>query len=159
MIVGMMKQPGFVGDRCGCQTAGIGPQAASDALHTAVASVHGVGYVVEWNFKHIANPFIRDRLRFSVASAGSELPVMCSPDEAGFQPKKQRSMSTPETKTTDKPSFSGLYMSTFLAIGVAMGAAFSAIPVCMCVGLVIGAGLDWLEYRAAKKRGADGSKP
>ena len=67
-------------------------------------------------------------------------------------------MSAPETKTTDKPSYSGLYMSTFLSIGVAMGAAFSAIPVCMCVGLVIGAGLDWLEYRTAKKRSADGSK-
>lgn len=68
-------------------------------------------------------------------------------------------MSAPQTKTTDKPSFSGLYMSTFLAIGVAMGAAFSAIPVCMCVGLVIGAGLDWLEYRTAKTRSVDGSKP
>jgi hypothetical protein len=154
----MMKQPGFVVIRCGCESEGIGPQAASDALRIAVASVHGVGYVVEWNFEHIANPLIRARLRFSLARAGIEVPVICGPDEAGFQPKKKRSMSTPENKTTDKPSFSGLYMSTFLAIGVAMGAAFSAIPVCICVGLAIGAGLDWLEYRAAKKRGADGSK-
>ena len=82
MIVATMKQPVSVGDRCGCQTAGIGPrEAASDALHIAVASVHGVGYAEAWNFRHIANPFLRDRLRFSVASAGFELPVMCSPDE------------------------------------------------------------------------------
>lgn len=62
--------------------SGIVPQkAASDALHIAVASVHRIDYLVTWNFKHIANPFIRDRLRSAVASAGFELPVMCSPDE------------------------------------------------------------------------------
>jgi hypothetical protein len=59
----------------------IPPKAASDALHIAVASVHRIDYLVTWNFKHIANPFIRDRLRFAVESAGFELPVMCSPDE------------------------------------------------------------------------------
>ena len=57
------------------------PKAASDALHIAVASVHRIDYLVTWNFKHIANPFIRDRLRSAVAGAGFELPVMCSPDE------------------------------------------------------------------------------
>jgi predicted nucleic acid-binding protein len=57
------------------------PKAASDALHIAVASVHRIDYLVTWNFKHIANPFIRDRLRLAVASAGFDLPVMCSPDE------------------------------------------------------------------------------
>jgi hypothetical protein len=62
--------------------SGIVPhKAASDALHIAVASVHRMAYLVTWNFKHIANPFIRDRLRFAVASVGFELPVMCSPDE------------------------------------------------------------------------------
>lgn len=62
--------------------SGIVPQkAASDALHIAVASVHCIDYLVTWNFKHIANPFIRDRLRLAVANAGFELPLMCSPDE------------------------------------------------------------------------------
>jgi hypothetical protein len=62
--------------------SGIVPRkAASDAIHIAVASVHRVNYLVTWNFKHIANPFIRDRLRLTVARAGLELPVMCSPDE------------------------------------------------------------------------------
>lgn len=55
--------------------------ASSDALHIVVASVHKIDYLVTWNFKHIANPFIRDRLRYAVTSAGFELPVMCSPDE------------------------------------------------------------------------------
>ncbi len=56
-------------------------KAASDALHIALASFHRIGYLVTWNFKHIANPFIRDRLQATVSSAGYELPVMCSPDE------------------------------------------------------------------------------
>lgn len=62
--------------------AGIVPaKAASDAMHIAVAAVHGIDYLVTWNFKHIANPFTRDRLRMAVADAGFGLPVMCSPDE------------------------------------------------------------------------------
>ena len=62
--------------------SGIVPQkAASDALHIAVASVHRIDYLVTWNFKHIANPLIRDRLRRAVAVAGFDLPVMCSPEE------------------------------------------------------------------------------
>lgn len=62
--------------------AGMVPsKAASDAIHIAVASVHRIDYLVTWNFKHIANPFIRDRLRLAVSNAGYELPVMCSPEE------------------------------------------------------------------------------
>lgn len=62
--------------------SGIVPEkAASDALHIALASVHRIGYLVTWNFKHIANPFLRDRLRSAVEKAGFELPVMCSPEE------------------------------------------------------------------------------
>jgi len=62
--------------------AGLVPEkAASDAVHIAVASVHQVNYIVTWNFKHIANPYTRDRLRGVVADAGFRLPVMCSPEE------------------------------------------------------------------------------
>jgi hypothetical protein len=56
-------------------------KAASDAIHIAVASVHEMDYLVTWNFKHIANPFVRDRLRKMVQDAGFHLPVLCSPDE------------------------------------------------------------------------------
>ena len=56
-------------------------KAASDAIHIAVASVHRMDYLVTWNFKHIANPFIRDRLRKAVQESGFLLPVLCSPDE------------------------------------------------------------------------------
>jgi len=56
-------------------------KAASDAIHIAVASVHKMDYLVTWNFKHIANPFMRARLRKTVHEAGFHLPVLCSPDE------------------------------------------------------------------------------
>jgi hypothetical protein len=56
-------------------------KAAADAIHIAVASAHHIGYLVTWNFKHIANPFLRDRLRIAVRAAGFELPIMCSPEE------------------------------------------------------------------------------
>jgi predicted nucleic acid-binding protein len=56
-------------------------KAAPDALHIAVAYFHRIDYLVTWNFKHIANPFLRDRLRDAVDRAGFELPVMCSPEE------------------------------------------------------------------------------
>lgn len=56
-------------------------KAASDAVHIAVASVHQMNYIVTWNFKHIANPYTRDRMRQIVADAGFRLPVMCSPEE------------------------------------------------------------------------------
>ncbi len=63
-------------------TKGIVPaKAASDALHIAVASLHRIDYLVTWNFKHIANPFIQDRLRKAVRDTGFELPIMCSPEE------------------------------------------------------------------------------
>lgn len=56
-------------------------QAASDALHIAVASTHGMDYLVTWNFKHIANPYIRERLREVVLACGVALPVICTPEE------------------------------------------------------------------------------
>lgn len=62
--------------------AGLVPASvASDAVHIATASVHGVDFLVTWNFKHIVNPHIQQRLRQEVAGFGYVLPVMCTPEE------------------------------------------------------------------------------
>jgi len=62
--------------------AGIVPEmASSDAVHIAVASVHAVEFLVTWNFKHIANPFLRVRIRERVIAHGFRMPTMCSPQE------------------------------------------------------------------------------
>lgn len=56
-------------------------KAALDAVHVAVASVHGMDFLATWNFKHIANPHIQTRLRLVVAEFGVHLPVICTPEE------------------------------------------------------------------------------
>ena len=54
---------------------------SSDAIHIAVCAAHAVDYLITWNFKHIANPFLRDRIRTEVENLGLHMPVMCSPEE------------------------------------------------------------------------------
>lgn len=49
---------------------------ASAYIETTIPS-----YLVTWNFKHIANPFIRNRLREAVLDSGFMLPVICTPEE------------------------------------------------------------------------------
>ncbi len=63
-------------------SSGLVPAVASpDAVHIALASVHGIDFLVTWNFKHIANPRIRERMRTTINEAGYRMPVMCSPGE------------------------------------------------------------------------------
>ena len=47
----------------------------------ALASVHHIDFLVTWNFKHIANPHIRERMRTKINDSGYRMPVMCSPEE------------------------------------------------------------------------------
>ena len=56
-------------------------KAASDAVHIAVASVHGMDFLVTWNIKHIGNAHIRARLQVVVGGFGATLPVICTPEE------------------------------------------------------------------------------
>lgn len=62
--------------------SGIVPEIASpDAVHIALASMHQIDFLVTWNFKHIANPHIRERMRVKINDSGYRMPVMCSPEE------------------------------------------------------------------------------
>lgn len=62
--------------------AGLVPASvAPDAVHIAIACVYGLDFLVTWNFKHIVNPLIRQRLRQEIAFAGFVLPVLCTPEE------------------------------------------------------------------------------
>ena len=55
--------------------------AAEDALHIAVAAVHGVDYLLTWNCKHIANASRRQAIECACRDAGCEPPVICTPEE------------------------------------------------------------------------------
>jgi len=56
-------------------------KAITDALHLAVASFHNMDFLVTWNCKHIANPFIIKRLNSAAKSHDIHVPVICTPIE------------------------------------------------------------------------------
>lgn len=52
-----------------------------DALHIALAAVHGIDVIATWNFKHINNPETRGKIRRVLEANGYGCPEICSPDE------------------------------------------------------------------------------
>ena len=56
-------------------------KAAVDALHIAVATVHGMDYLLTWNCKHIANAEMQSRVAAVCRDSGFEPPVTCTPEE------------------------------------------------------------------------------
>lgn len=57
------------------------PRAVRDAAHIAVATVHGVEYLLTWNCKHLANAQLADRLSKVCEQEGYRLPHICTPEE------------------------------------------------------------------------------
>jgi predicted nucleic acid-binding protein len=57
------------------------PKAANDAAHIAIATVHGMDYLLTWNCKHIANAHIQKKLMQICCGFGYELPTICTPYE------------------------------------------------------------------------------
>jgi hypothetical protein len=56
-------------------------RAKTDALHIAVATVHGMDYLLTWNCKHIANAVMRPKIEAICRTSGYEPPVICTPLE------------------------------------------------------------------------------
>ena len=56
-------------------------KATEDALHIAVAAVHGMDYLLTWNCKHIANATMRSKVEAICREEGYEPPVICTPEE------------------------------------------------------------------------------
>lgn len=56
-------------------------KASTDALHIAVAAVHGIEYLVTWNCKHIANAVTLPAVYEVCRAAGYEPPFVCTPQE------------------------------------------------------------------------------
>lgn len=66
---------------CLVQRGLIPPQVAEDALHIAIAAVHGADFILTWNFKHIANPMMQRRIAGYLDEIGLPLPFICTPEE------------------------------------------------------------------------------
>jgi hypothetical protein len=55
--------------------------AAADALHLAIAVTHGVGYLLTWNCRHLANAMRRTAIEQVCRAAGYEPVIICTPEE------------------------------------------------------------------------------
>ncbi len=55
--------------------------AADDAIHIAVASVHKVDYLLTWNCRHLANPRILRRVSTCLDHLGFQASLICTPEE------------------------------------------------------------------------------
>lgn len=61
--------------------AALPAKAAIDAIHVALAAVHGIDFLLTWNCTHIANAVIRPQLEVLCWRAGYRPPVICTPFE------------------------------------------------------------------------------
>jgi len=52
-----------------------------DALHVALATIHGMQYLLTWNFRHLNNARLKTKLIRTVNDFGLECPTICSPEE------------------------------------------------------------------------------
>ena len=52
-----------------------------DALHVALATVHGMDYLLTWNLNHIANATLRKKYEQEIRKEGYEPPLICTPEE------------------------------------------------------------------------------
>jgi hypothetical protein len=52
-----------------------------DLFHLAISVGNGIDYVLSWNFKHIANAHIREKLQDINEKLGLRTPVICTPEE------------------------------------------------------------------------------
>lgn len=56
-------------------------RAAIDALHIAAAVSGGIEFLLTWNFKHLANAAIRQKMELVCRSRGYEPCIICTPEE------------------------------------------------------------------------------
>ena len=54
---------------------------AEDALHISIAAVQGIDFLLTWNFKHINNANMRDKITQVVNRLNFRSPILCSPEE------------------------------------------------------------------------------
>jgi predicted nucleic acid-binding protein len=56
-------------------------EAVDDAMHLAVAAVHGIDYLLTWNCRHLDNAELKPLMRSVCAVAGYRCPEICTPQE------------------------------------------------------------------------------
>lgn len=56
-------------------------KAAIDAAHVAIATLHGMSYLLTWNCHHLANATKRGTIEDVCRRSGFRAPVICTPEE------------------------------------------------------------------------------
>jgi predicted nucleic acid-binding protein len=79
-LLGVNQDVGNLAQRLIADSA-LPQKAAVDALHIAVATVHGMDYLLTWNCKHIANAEMQSKVAAVCRDSGFEPPVICTPEE------------------------------------------------------------------------------
>lgn len=54
---------------------------SEDALHVAVAVIHGMDYLLTWNLSHIAKAEARNRIESTCRTVEYDPPIICTPEE------------------------------------------------------------------------------
>jgi len=65
------------------KTKAVPENSTEDALHIAIATVHGVQFLLTWNFKHINNAEKKSKINHVLQELGYVPPILCSPEELG----------------------------------------------------------------------------
>jgi hypothetical protein len=52
-----------------------------DAFHISAAVVNRMDYILSWNFHHIANVFVKEKIQRINKRLGFETPIICTPEE------------------------------------------------------------------------------
>ncbi len=63
------------------QGLSIPDKAKMDIFHLAIAAGNGIDYILSWNFKHIANAAIKEKLFQINSQLGLRTPMICTPEE------------------------------------------------------------------------------
>lgn len=56
-------------------------KAYTDAVHIAIAALHGIQFIASWNFRHIAGALPRRNIERALAALGVSVPVIATPEE------------------------------------------------------------------------------
>jgi predicted nucleic acid-binding protein len=62
-------------------TGAVPRKAADDAVHIAAAVTNGAHYLVTWNFRHIANAAMRDKIDAECRAMGYQPTILCTCEE------------------------------------------------------------------------------
>lgn len=73
------------------EAAALPGKAVEDAFHIALATVHGMDFLLTWNRKHIANAIKRGIIERVCERAGYAMPVICTPEELLGERNAERS--------------------------------------------------------------------